>query len=109
MDCQNRPQPFDTIESTQEFTALLHQSICQTLGDIEDELCAALAGQAPRRAEALELTIFKLKQLRSHVAKAEELLKDLRTLRDLLCKDPKTANSAPQTELAESLETIGIG
>lgn len=109
MDCQNRPEPFDTIESAQEFLALLSQSICQTMGDVDDELRAAVAGSVKRRAQALELTCFKLKQLRSHVVVAEKLLKDLRTLRDLLCKDAKATSSARQAELADSVEPIGIG
>jgi hypothetical protein len=109
MDCQNRPQPFDTIESAQEFMALLAQSICQTACDIEEELSSARNEQVTRRAEALELTIFKLNQLRSHVGKAEKLLKELRTLHGLLCKDVKTARSTRQAKVPDAIEALGIG
>lgn len=88
MDCRNRAQPFDTLESTQEFMALLQQSISDALGDLEQDLLStqARAGRS-RRAQALELALFKLKQLRSHVFTTERLLKDLRTLRGLLWRD----------------------
>jgi hypothetical protein len=98
MEQGNCVQPFDTIESAQEFMALLHQSLQEALDDVEDKLSDGVAANMPRRARALELAAFKLNQLRSHIISTERLLKDLHTLRDLLGKESAGDGLRPATQ-----------
>jgi hypothetical protein len=87
MEHRNCVHPFDTIESAQEFIALLRQSLQEALDDVQNKLSDTAAEKMPSHVRALELANFKLNQLRSHIISTERLLKDLRTLRDLLGKD----------------------
>jgi hypothetical protein len=95
MNGQSHPQPFDTIESAQEFLGLLHQSIRETLEDMNQELGDARADRKMRRAQAIELTIFKLNLLQTHVHASEQISKELRTLRDMLCGDVEQGITVP--------------
>lgn len=77
-------QPFDSIESTQEFMALLRATVKDALDEVgSDREQAACNGDA-RRVEALDLAIYKLKLLETHVCRSTRLLNDLRTIRRLL-------------------------
>ncbi|MFL6464138.1 MAG: hypothetical protein ACJ73N_06985 [Bryobacteraceae bacterium] len=95
MNGQSHSQPFDTIESAQEFLGLLHQSIRETLEDMNQELGDTCADRKTRRAQAIELTIFKLNLLRTHIHASEQISKELRTLRDMLCGDVEQGVAVP--------------
>jgi hypothetical protein len=76
--------PFDTIESAQDFMALLRDSIDDTRQDVERDLIAATTGHEDRLTQALRLTLMKMNQLASAVDRSQRLLNDLRTLRRLI-------------------------
>lgn len=78
------PQPFDSIESTQEFMLLLASSIEEALRELESDRCEAVAMSESRRVEALDLALYKLKLLDTHVHKSRRILNDLRAIRRLL-------------------------
>lgn len=76
-------QPFDTIDSAQEFMVVLESVISETqsqlqamLNDVSDE----------RRTEALRLALFKISQLETHTRKSRRILNDLGLIRSLLVR-----------------------
>ncbi len=76
--------PFDSIESAQEFMGLLSEAIAEAQRDVaEDRKAGQKAGQ-DRRVEGLNLALYKLKLLDEHVAKSQRLLKDLHSIRRIL-------------------------
>src|SRR5579864_8841201 len=79
-------QPFDSIESAQEFMALLHDSIREAAEDVSRKLEATPATER-RRAQALLLAQYKLTQLSTHVHKSHRILNDLRIIRKLLVNE----------------------
>lgn len=76
--------PFESIESAHEFIVLLEESIGEALGEVDSDLKQATAESDERRAHALQLAIYKMGLLNSHVKKSRRLLNDLRTIRRLL-------------------------
>jgi hypothetical protein len=79
------PSPFETIESAEEFMHLLHGEIEKAHAEIE----ALLADDEPsdsRQEEALRLVIHKLTKLKAHSEASQRILRDLRTLRNLLLR-----------------------
>lgn len=79
-------RPFDSIESAQEFMALLDESIAEAADEIQRKLQLTPADEK-RRAEALQLAVYKLGQLSTHVQKSGRILNDLRILRKLLVNE----------------------
>ena len=79
------PNPFDSIESAQDYMGLLREAVDEAYAAIQDDTAEArtVAG-AERRVEAFLLVDHKLNQLRRHVMASLVLLNDLRLLRRLL-------------------------
>ena len=77
--------PFSTIESAEEFMQLLHREIEKAYGEME-ALLTEDAGAPSRQEEALRLVIYKLSKLKDHSEASQRLLRDLRTLRNLLLR-----------------------
>jgi hypothetical protein len=84
-------QPFDSIESAHEFMVLLATSIEEAVSDVQQDREGALAGDEARRAEALNLALYKLKLLDGHVQKSRRILNDLRAIRRLLFSERAVA------------------
>jgi hypothetical protein len=74
--------PFDNIEGSSEYVALLAESLDEARRDVEAEIAAADRDGADRRKEALLLVAFNLANL--HITSSRRILNDLRTLRRLL-------------------------
>lgn len=77
--------PFETIESAEEFMHLLHGEIEKAHSEIEALLAADQHGDS-RQEEALRLVIHKLTKLKDHSDASQRILRDLRTLRNLLLR-----------------------
>ncbi len=75
---------FDSIESAQDFMKVLADTILDSMKDLNAEQQAAVEEGEPRRAQAIELAIFKLKTLNCHILKSRIILNDLRTVRRLI-------------------------
>lgn len=84
-------QPFDSIESAQEFMVLLATSIEEAVGEVRQDRDTALADDEERRAEALSLALYKLRLLDGHVQKSRRILNDLRAIRRLLASERAAA------------------
>jgi hypothetical protein len=90
---------FDTIESAQEFLALLREAVEEAKGNADADIATEVA--SARRVDALRLVTFKLEKLDQHVRASCRLLNDLRTLRRLLLEErsePAAARHDVQTE-----------
>ena len=91
--------PFDSIESSHEYLALLADVIEETRRDVEAEIAQAGGENASRQQEALRLVSYNLAKLSLHMTSSRRILNDLRTLRRLLLGERKVngreTSSAP--------------
>jgi hypothetical protein len=78
---------FDTIESGQEFLALLREAVGEARSNVDSDILAEADSSASRRISALRLVSYKLDKLEQHVKASCRLLNDLRTLRRLLLEE----------------------
>ena len=76
--------PFDNIESSHEYVALLADAIEETIVDVEADIALARADNENRRVEALQLVVFNLNKLGTNMRSSRRVLNDLRSLRRLL-------------------------
>jgi hypothetical protein len=83
---QSAETPFDNIEGSHEYVALLAEALDEARRDVESEIAAAEKDGADRRKEALLLVSFNLAKLNLHITSSRRILNDLRTLRRLLLK-----------------------
>jgi hypothetical protein len=79
--------PFDNIEGSHEYVALLAESLDEARRDVEAEIAAAEHDRADRRKEGLLLVSYNLAKLNLHITSSRRILNDLRTLRRLLLKE----------------------
>ena len=79
--------PFDNIESSHEYVALLAEVIEETRGDVEAQIALAIAENSDRRKQALQLVAHNLAKLSMHITASRRILNDLRTLRRLLLSE----------------------
>jgi hypothetical protein len=78
---------FDTIESAQEFLALLREAVEDAKRNTDADIIKEGNLQPSRRLDALRLVMFKLDKLDQHVKDSCRLLNDLRSLRRLLLEE----------------------
>ena len=76
--------PFDSIEGSHEYGALLAEAIGEARREVEAEIALAEREEAERRKEALLLVSYNLGKLDLHIRTSRRILNDLRTLRRLL-------------------------
>ena len=76
--------PFDSIETAQEYVRLLIAGAVEARNDIQVDIAEAVRARATRRLDALHLVDYKLKQLDHHLSASARTLNDLRLLRRLL-------------------------
>jgi len=89
--------PFDSIESAQEYMNILADIVLEVMKDVSRDRKIALADNQQRRAQALELAVFKLKMLGCHIHKSRRMLNDLRILRRLIMNERSTVESVIAT------------
>ena len=83
-------RPFDSIESAQDFMNVLAETILDVMKDLRRDQDAAMQDGQQRRAQALDLALFKLKMLGCYVHKSRRALNDLRMLRRLILNERAT-------------------
>src|ERR1700722_289722 len=79
--------PFDTIESAQEFLALLREAVDDAKTSADADIVEEGDTRSSRRLDAPRLRGDKLDKLEQHVKASGRLLNDLRTLRRLLLEE----------------------
>lgn len=75
---------FGSIESAQEFLALLAEAVSETRRDVDADIRAHTSNNGSRRTEALKIAAYDLEVLEHHIYRSKRLLNDLRMLRRLL-------------------------
>lgn len=80
-------QPFDSIEGAQEYMSLLAATIQENILEMQRDRARAIAEGQERRVQALDLALYKIKQLNTHVHKSGRILNDLRSVRRLLLSE----------------------
>ncbi|MGA2714608.1 MAG: hypothetical protein ABSG41_16015 [Bryobacteraceae bacterium] len=83
--------PFDNIESSHEYVSLLAEAIEVAIAEVEADIALASTDDAARRREALQLVLFNMSKLQSHMTSSRRILNDLRTLRRLLLEERSLA------------------
>jgi len=79
--------PFDSIEGSHEYVALLAEALAEARREVEAEIAAANGEGAERRKEALILVSYNLAKLNLHITTSRRILNDLRSLRRLLLEE----------------------
>ncbi len=82
---------FGSIEGAAEYLGLLLESVNEARVDLEAETALSSAPGMERRREAIQLAVYKLSQLKQHLATSHRLLNDLRTIRRLLFAERQPA------------------
>lgn len=93
--------PFDSIEGSHEYVALLADALDEARRDVEAEIAAAEREGADRRKQALLLVSYNLAKLNLHITTSRRILNDLRSLRRLLLAE---RGPRPEEEKAVSGE-----
>jgi hypothetical protein len=89
--------PFDSLEGSHEYVAMLAESLAEARRDVEEEVALAERESADRRKEALLLVSYNLAKLNLHITSSRRILNDLRSLRRLLMSErgsPKPVEQA---------------
>jgi hypothetical protein len=76
--------PFDNIESSHEYVAMLAEALNEARKEIDDEIRLAEREGADRRKQALLLVAHSLEKLNLNITSSRRILNDLRSLRRLL-------------------------
>src|ERR1700685_2372983 len=79
--------PFDNIEGSHEYVAMLAEALEEARRDVETEVAAADREGAGRRKQALLLVSYNLAKLNLHITTSRRILNDLRSLRRLLLSE----------------------
>jgi hypothetical protein len=92
-----RQTPFDSIEGTHEYIAMLAEKIEEVRVDVETEIALITEEKDVRRKEAMYIVSHKLNKLAEHTAASRRILTDLRTLRRLLLKEREPLSQSVRT------------
>ena len=76
--------PFDSIEGSHEYVAMLADALDEARREVEQEVALAEREGADRRKQALLLVSYNLDKLNLHITSSRRILNDLRSLRRLL-------------------------
>ena len=83
--------PFDNIEGSHQYVALLAEAIEEARREVEEEIALAMGSRPERRKEALQIVAYNLAKLSLHIKTSGRILNDLRTLRRLLLAEREPA------------------
>ena len=90
-------RPFESIESAHEYMNMLAATALEAMQDLKQDRDAALHDGQDRRAQAIELAMFKLRTLNCYVHKSRRTLNDLRILRRLILNERLSVESVIAT------------
>jgi hypothetical protein len=95
--------PFDSLEGSHEYVALLAEAIAEAHRDVQADIAAAEKEGAERRQQGLLLVSYNLSKLELHIRTSRRILNDLRTLRRLLLSERGQPASESGIAAAEEL------
>jgi len=90
-------RPFESIESAHGYMNILATTVLEVMGELQRDRDRALRDGDLRRAQAIDLAIFKLKTLGCYVFKSRRALNDLRILRRLILNERLSVESVIAT------------
>jgi hypothetical protein len=93
--------PFDNLEGSHEYVALLAEAVDEARRDVEADIAAAERDGAERRKQALLLVSYNLAKLNLHITAGRRILNDLRTLRRLLLAERALAAENDAVDVAD--------
>ncbi len=93
MECKAQAA-FESIESAQEYLALLAQTVLEAKQGTDSDIDARSSCEPRRHVEALRVISYNLEKLERHVKMSRRILNDLRTLRRLLHQERRLSNLA---------------
>lgn len=91
--------PFDSIESAQDFVALLSETVADAKLAIDADMHPR-NGPPTRRVDALRIAAYNLDKLQLHLRSSLRILNDLRSLRRLLFEERSRTERNPELALA---------
>jgi len=91
--------PFDSIEGSHEYVALLAEELSKARREIEEEITAADGDGADRRKQALLLVSHNLEKLNLHITASRRILNDLRSLRRMLLAERGLTEEPEETKV----------
>lgn len=94
MSVQEIVGPFDSIESAHEYISILAVTALDVLNTLKRDRDQAICEDQRRRAQAIELAMFKLKMLGCYLHKSKRMLNDLLILRRLILNERLSVESA---------------
>jgi hypothetical protein len=104
---ENMPQrcedAFGSIESAQEFLALLAEAVSETKHDVDADI-QEHGTNGSRRIDALKIAAYDLEVLEHHIYRSKRLLNDLRMVRRLLMEE----RGVPQKDLPSAFAPIPL-
>ena len=83
--------PFDSIEGSHEYIAMLADELSEARREVEEQIAAAEREGADRRKQALLLVSYNLDKLNLHITSSRRILNDLRSLRRVLLAERGSA------------------
>ena len=90
-------QPFESIESAHEYMNILAATALEVMSDLKHDRDEAIRAGDLRRAQAIDLAMFKLKTLSCYIHKSRRMLNDLRILRRLILNERLSVESVIAT------------
>src|SRR5262249_45084331 len=90
MSAADMEQPFDSIESAQDFMDILAEMALEAVKELKEQHCEAMQAGQDRRAQAISLALLRLKNLNCHIFKCRRALNDLRLIRRLIVDERAT-------------------
>ena len=94
--------PFDSIEGSHEYVAMLAEELNQARREIEEEITVAGREGADRRKQALLLVAYNLDKLNLHITSSRRILNDLRSLRRVLLAERGLQTGSEQTKVLQA-------
>jgi hypothetical protein len=79
--------PFESIESAQDFLRLLSTAISDAKHELESDVQRMGSSEPRRHKDAIQIAAYSLEKLEGHVKQSNRILNDLRTLRRLLFEE----------------------
>ena len=92
MSAAGMEQPFDSIESAQDFMEILAEMALDAVKELNEQHRDAVSQEQDRRAQAISLALLKLKNLNCHIFKCRRALNDLRLIRRLIVDERANAD-----------------
>jgi len=94
--------PFDSIEGSHEYVAMLAEALSEARREIEEEVTAAERDGADRRKQALLLVSYNLDKLNLHITSSRRILNDLRSLRRVLLAERGLPQEPEETKVFQA-------